>query len=182
MEPQRKITVNDVSLHADIQDRTIARGFSNHERTRIDTKKWSDSRPLASIRGSFFSLLVGATPRRDLCSADIQDRTTGRGFSNHEWTRIDTKKWSDSRPLASIRGSFFPLLVGVTLRCSIVIELRAFSRGFLSGARGFTTSFRRYAHTPTRSPSVVAATPRCDPCVLSRLSSNAVPEVSRYKI
>src|SRR6266404_6320731 len=129
MEPQRKITVNDVSLHADIQDRTIA-----------------------------------------------------RGFSNHEWTRIDTKKWSDSRPLASIRGSFFPLLVGVTLRCSIVIELRAFSRGFLSGARGFTTSFRRYAHTPTRSPSVVAATPRCDPCVLSRLSSNAVPEVSRYKI
>ena len=48
--------------------------------------------------------------------------------------------------------------------CSTVIELRAFSRGFLSGEQGFTTSFspvRPFADTPIRSPSVVAAMPRC---------------------
>src|ERR1700730_398297 len=49
--------------------------------------------------------------------------------------------------------------------CSSDIELRAFSRGFLSGELGFITSFsptRRYADTPIRSPSVVAAMLRCD--------------------
>src|SRR5260221_8978251 len=46
-------------------------------------------------------------PGRDLCSADSLDRTIARGFSNHEWTRMDTKICSDSRPLVSIRGSFF---------------------------------------------------------------------------
>jgi hypothetical protein len=55
----REANVNFLSpLNADIQDCTIARGFSNHERTRIDAKKWSDSRPLVFIRGSFSSLLV----------------------------------------------------------------------------------------------------------------------------
>ncbi len=72
---------------ADIQDRTIARGFSNHEGTRMDTKKWPASRPLVSIRGSFFVPPVWAMPRRDLCSADTHDRTIARGFSNHEGTR-----------------------------------------------------------------------------------------------
>src|SRR5258707_2002463 len=55
----------------------------------------SDSRPLVSIRGSFFVPSVWAMPRRDLCSADTLDRTIAREFYNHEWTRIDTKKWTD---------------------------------------------------------------------------------------
>ena len=38
--------------------------------------------------------------------------------------------------------------------CNADVELRAFSRGFLSGERGFTT--------PIQSPYVVAAMPRCD--------------------
>jgi hypothetical protein len=49
--------------------------------------------------------------------------------------------------------------------CSTDIELRAFSRGFLSADRGFSTSFspvRPYADTPIPSPFVVAAMPRCD--------------------
>src|SRR5260221_13386415 len=67
----------------------------------------SDSRPLVSIRGSFFVPSGWAMPRRDFFSAYIQDRINSREFSNHEWKRMDTKKWPDSRSLMSIRGSFF---------------------------------------------------------------------------
>jgi hypothetical protein len=68
-------------------------------------------------------------PGRDLCSADTLDRTIARGFSNHERTRMDTKKLSDSRPLVSIRGSFLSLLrILISGLCHTVYPLRYFIR------------------------------------------------------
>src|SRR5260221_2030346 len=56
----------------------------------------SDSRPLVSIRGSFFVPSVWAMPRRDFCSADIPDRIIAPGLFKNEWTRMVTKKSADS--------------------------------------------------------------------------------------
>ena len=52
----------------------------------------SDSRPLVSIRVSFFVPSGWAMPRRDFGSAYIQDRIIARGLFKNERTRMDTKK------------------------------------------------------------------------------------------
>jgi hypothetical protein len=91
---------------------------SNHEWTRMYAKKWSDSRPLASIRGSFSCLLIGVRgPAVIVAMLTFKIGQILGNSSNHERTRIDTKKWSDLRPLVSIRGSFSSLFVGATPRC-----------------------------------------------------------------
>ena len=56
--------------------------------------------------------------RRDLCSADIQDRTNSRGLSNHEWTQIDANK---GRTFVSIRGCFSSPLVAAPPRCVLLL-------------------------------------------------------------
>ena len=71
---------------------------------------------------------------------------------NHQKTRIDTSKCSDSRPLVSISGSFFVPLVVATPRC---VHLRL--QGILAGL--LSTPTRRFDRFFTEPPVVYTRKP-----------------------
>ncbi len=69
----------------------IPEDSSNHERTRIDTKKLSDSRPFVFIRGSFFvPSSLGYAPVI-FAVLTFKIAQIPEDSSNHEWTRIKTE-------------------------------------------------------------------------------------------
>src|SRR5258708_5247811 len=67
------------------------------------------SHPLVSIRGSFFFPSGWAIPRRDFCSADIQDPLIAPALFKTERMRIAVMFLMVWRPLVSTRFPFMTL-------------------------------------------------------------------------
>src|SRR5260221_10018154 len=111
------------------------------------------------------SLMFQKGPKFILIATRVEKLFFTRGFSNHEWTRMDTKIWSDSPPLVSIRGWFF-LAFGWAYADTPVL-------------RNAGTPIRRYAGTPIRSPSVVGVWVQCrtDKASLSEVSVSSTMRV-----